>query len=45
MRTIDKIALVDNAIAGRPVERIPFSVWHHFPAAAVARQGQRRGAS
>lgn len=35
MRTIDKIALVDAAIAGRPVERIPFSVWHHFPAAAV----------
>jgi len=36
MRKIDKIALVDAALAGKPVERVPFSIWHHFPDSARA---------
>ena len=35
MQKIDKIALVDAAFAGKPVERIPFSLWYHFPPDAV----------
>jgi len=35
MRTMSKITLVDAAIAGGNAERIPFSIWHHFPPTAV----------
>ena len=35
MRKIDKIALVDAALAGQTPERLPFSVWFHFPESAV----------
>jgi uroporphyrinogen decarboxylase len=31
MHKVNKIALVDHALAGEDVERVPFSVWHHFP--------------
>lgn len=31
MKDVDKIALVDAALAGKEPERIPFSVWYHFP--------------
>ena len=36
MQKIDKIALVDAALAGQPVDRIPFSVWRRFPDSARA---------
>lgn len=35
MKKVDKIALVDAALSGRKGERIPFSIWFHFPASAV----------
>lgn len=34
MQKIDKIALVDAALAGEKPERIPFSIWFHFPPSA-----------
>ncbi len=34
MRKVDKIALVDAALSGRRGERIPFSIWFHFPQSA-----------
>jgi len=34
MQKIDKIALVDAALSGRKPERIPFSIWFHFPPSA-----------
>ena len=36
MQNINKIDLVDKALAGQEVERIPFSVWYHFPPEAMA---------
>ncbi len=36
MENVDKIALVDAALAGQAPERVPFSIWHHFPASARA---------
>jgi uroporphyrinogen decarboxylase len=36
MRKIDKIALVDAVLSGADAERVPFSVWHHFPPGACS---------
>jgi len=36
MEPVDKIAIVDSALARRPPERVPFSVWYHFPESARA---------
>ncbi len=34
MQKVDKIALVDAALAGKRPERVPFSIWFHFPPSA-----------
>lgn len=34
MEKVDKIAIVDAALAGQKPARVPFSVWYHFPPSA-----------
>jgi len=36
MRKMNKIALVDSILSGQPAERVPFSIWRHFPDSARA---------